>query len=101
MATHRISVTMNPTSIQVSPETLTMTAADEVYWEGYSPKKFSIAFEGTGPFPQARLSHSAAIERTKPVRRGSFKYTVISDEDPSVKLDPVIIVEDPPTGPNP
>lgn len=101
MATHRISVTVGSSAISVSPETLTMSASDDVYWEGSNPQRFTIAFEGHGPFNEARLAHSAAVARKQPVRRGSFKYSVISEQNPSVVLDPVIIVEDPPTGPNP
>ena len=101
MATHRISVTMGSSAIQVSPETLTMSAADDVYWEGASPHRFSIRFEGQSPFAEAQLPHSQAGDRKRPMRRGRFKYTVVSEQDPSLMLDPVIIVEDPPTGPNP
>lgn len=101
MAVHRISVTVGSSAIQVSPDTLTMSAADDVFWEGANPQKFSIAFDGPGPFNAATLSHSAATSKARPIRRGRFKYTVISESNPSLKLDPIIIVEDPPTGPNP
>jgi hypothetical protein len=29
--------------------------------------------------------------------KGRFKYTVVSDENPRLKLDPVIIIDPPPT----
>ncbi|MEO5616217.1 MAG: hypothetical protein ABIS67_00455 [Candidatus Eisenbacteria bacterium] len=101
MATHRISVTVENNTIQVSPDTLVMTAADEVQWAGTNPRQFSIAFDDDGPFGERNLAHALAVSAQKPKARGRFKYTVISAENPGLKLDPVIIVEDPPTGGNP
>lgn len=101
MNTHKISVTVERDAIQVVPETLTMTSEDEVHWGGTNARRFSIVFDGAGPFDRAQLSHDDAATRQRPRAKGRFKYTVISTEDPRVRLDPVVIVGDPPTGPNP
>ena len=101
MATHRISVTVDADSIRVDPDTLTMTSADEVQWAGTNPRKFSLVFEQEGAFGRRELDHDSATTGQKARTQGRFKYTVVSMEDRSVQLDPVIIVTDPPTGPNP
>ena len=101
MAIHRISVTVGDTSIQVDPETLVMTSADEVHWAGANPRKFSIVFDDAGVFGRREMEHAIATTRQRARIKGRFKYTVVSTEKPSVKLDPVIIIGDPPTGPTP
>ena len=101
MATHKISVTVGSASIQVAPDSLTMSSADEVHWAGTNPSKFSIAFDNDGPFGQRELAHGRATVPNKPQAKGLFKYTVISADNPGLKLDPTIIVEDPPTAPKP
>jgi hypothetical protein len=101
MATHRISVTVDADSITVDPDTLTMTSADEVHWAGTNARKFSLVFEHDRAFGRRELDHAAATSRQKPRAKGRFKYTVVSAENPSLQLDPDIIVEEPPTGPNP
>ena len=97
MKTHKISVTVGSGGIQVAPDTLTMTSDDEVYWEGNGPG-FSIEFDDRSPFTEMALAHSAATQKRRPRTRGRFKYTVVSDENPDVRLDPAIIVDEPPTG---
>ena len=101
MATHRISVTVGTSTIQVDPNSLVMTSADEVYWAGNNPRAFTIEFDNDGPFGQKNLTHERALSRNKPKVKGRFKYTVISAEDPGLRLDPDIIIEDPPTGQQP
>jgi hypothetical protein len=101
MKTHRISVTVETGSIRVEPDTLVMTSEDEVHWAGSTSRKFSIVFDGKGPFEMRELAHAAATSKQRPRAKGRFKYSVVSEENPDVRLDPVVIVEDPPTGPNP
>jgi hypothetical protein len=101
MATHKISVTVGDTSIKVEPDTLKMTSADEVHWAGTNPRKFSIVFDNEGVFGRRELDHAVATTRQRARTKGRFKYTVVSSEKPAVKLDPVIIIGDPPTGPTP
>ena len=101
MATHRITVTVGPSDIEVSPQTLTMSSADVVQWAGTNAREFSIEFDGAGPFSSARLPHAVARNAQRPTSKGRFKYTVVSSENPSLRLDPIIIVEDPPTGTKP
>ena len=99
MRSHTISVTVGQGSIVVEPDTLQMTTQDEVRWTGKNAKKFSIEFEGNGPFGgNRRLPHTAATAAQKPKAKGRFKYSVVSDENPKLKLDPVIIIDPPPTG---
>jgi len=101
MAKHQISVTVDSDSIRVAPESLSMTAVDEVRWQGTNSRAFSIHFENDGPFEQRELPHADALSHRKPARRGRFKYSVVSTENPGLVLDPEIIVHDPPTSPNP
>ena len=98
MKNHTISITVGPESIRVAPDPLIMTTDDDVQWEGVNARRFSIAFDGDGPFQSRELDHATANSRQRPRSRGRFKYTVISEDTPSLRLDPVIIVEDPPTG---
>jgi hypothetical protein len=95
--THTVSVTIGRNSITVKPDSLVMTTEDEVQWAGDGGKKFSIEFDGKGPFGSSKLAHAAATSRQKPRTLGRFKYTVISDENPGLKLDPDIVVDPPPT----
>ncbi len=101
MATHRISVTVSDASISVHPDTLKMTSADEVHWAGTNPRKFSIVFDNEGVFGRRELEHAVATTRQRPRAKGRFKYTVVSSEKPDLRLDPVIIIGDPPTSGNP
>ena len=100
MPTHRIQVTVENDKISVTPDSLSMTTADEVQWAGTNPKKFSIVFDDEAVFGQRELGHSLATARQKARRKGRFKYSVVSEDDPGLVLDPVIIVGDPPTDPN-
>ena len=101
MASHRISVTVDQAAIKVTPETLTMTSADEVQWAGTNARKFSIVFDHDGVFGKRELPHAVATNRQRPRVKGRFKYTVVSADNPGLKLDPIIIVEEPPTGTTP
>ena len=98
MKTHQISITVDSTSIQVSPETLVMTAVDEVHWKGTNARPFSIAFDGASPFATRELAYEVATTKQRPRTKGRFKYSVISGDNPNVRLDPEVVVEDPPTG---
>lgn len=97
MKTHTISVTVGRDAIQVVPETLVMTLADEVTWAGANTRRFSVVFDGAGPLAARELAHAAATSKQRPVLRGHFKYSVVSEENPALTLDPVIVVEEPPT----
>ena len=99
MKTHR--VTVGETTIQVTPDPLVMSAVDEVRWSGANARKFSIEFDGDGPFGDRQPGHAAATSSQRPRTKGRFKYTVVSQDNPGLRLDPVIIVEEPPTGSTP
>ena len=101
MAVHQISIAVREGSIEASPDTLVMNANDEVHWKGSTPRRFTIAFDGASPFDRAELDQSAAETRRRPRQTGRFKYTVIAADDPGLKLDPVIIVDEPPSDSNP
>lgn len=98
MKNHKISVTVDADSIRVTPDPLVMTSDDDVRWEGVNPRRFSIEFDGDGPFATRQLDPGGATSAQRPRARGRFKYTVVSEENPSLRLDPVIVVEEPPTG---
>ncbi len=99
MASHTISVTVDTASIQVKPTTLEMTTADEVKWAGTNPRKFSIVFDHEGVFGRHELEHAIASRGQRPRAKGRFKYSVVSEENPGLMLDPEVVVGDPPSGP--
>lgn len=101
MKTHTISVTVDSQTIRVAPDPLIMTQVDEVHWAGMNPRKFSIVFDGAGPFASRELKHADATRAQKPRSKGRFKYSVVSEENPSLRLDPEVIVEEPPSQPLP
>lgn len=96
-----VSVTVEKDSIRVSDDTLTMCEPDDVKWQGTNARRFKIVFDGQGPFADRELPHEAATRAQRPRMRGEFKYSVVSADDPGVVLDPVIVIEEPPTGPTP
>ena len=100
MSTHKVTVTVEGNAIRVSPDPLVMTSRDDVHWASAS-HRFTIEFDGTGPFASRRLAHDVASAPQKPQTRGRFKYTVALEANPAVRLDPEVIVGDPPTDPNP
>ncbi|NOT33883.1 MAG: hypothetical protein HOP12_06905 [Candidatus Eisenbacteria bacterium] len=97
MRTHRIAVTVDKSGIRVEPDSLTMTPLDDVHWASMNEQKFTIVFDSEGPFGVKQLAHADAALKQRPRYKGLFKYTVISVEDPTVQLDPVIIVDEPPS----
>ena len=101
MPTHRIAVTVGQDAIHVEPDTLVMTSDDLVHWDGGSGRGFSIVFDTHTAFGQKELPHAMARTHQKPKARGRFKYTVVSNDDPKLQLDPIIIVEEPPSKPHP
>ena len=101
MRTHKISVTVENDRIHVTPDPLVMFKADEVHWAGMNTRKFSIEFDGDGPFGARELKHDMANAKNRPTAKGRFKYTVVSEENPGLRLDPVIIVDEPPSGSKP
>lgn len=98
MRSHTISVTVDAGAIRVEPDVLVMTTRDEVRWAGTNSRAFSIEFDGDGPFGGRRLAHGAATTGQTPRTKGRFKYSVVSDENPGLRLDPVIVIDPPPTG---
>ena len=101
MKRHKVSVTIEGRGLSVSPDPIVMTSDDELHWASSSPQRFTIEFDGTGPFPALKLGHDEASSPRKPSRRGRFKYTVALESDPTVRLDPDVIVNDPPSEPHP
>ena len=101
MRTHKITVTVENDRIHVTPDLLTMFKSDEVHWAGMSARKFSIVFDGNGPFEVRELNHPMATAKNRPTTNGRFKYTVVSEENPDLRLDPVIVVDEPPSGSTP
>jgi len=101
MKRHQVSVTVEGRSIRVAPDPLIMTTDDELHWGGSGSQRFSIEFDGKGPFSAPKLAHDVAAAPQRPTLRGRFKYTVVLESDPTVRLDPEIVVNPPPTNPNP
>ena len=101
MKTYTVSVTVGQNSITVQPETQVMTTDDEIQWASGNGRRFSIEFDGPGPFVSSRLAYAAATTKQRPRSKGRFKYSVVSEENPGLKLDPDVIVDPPPTGGHP
>jgi hypothetical protein len=101
MKSHSISVDVNGRTISVSPDPLVMTSDDELRWKCSGPQRITVEFDGEGPFANSRLGHDAATSAQRPKQRGRFKYTVSLESDPSVNLDPDVVVGDPPSTPHP
>ena len=99
MKTYTVAVTVGKESISVHPDRQKMTVEDEIKWASGNGKRFTIEFEGAGPFANPRLAFAAATAQQRPRVEGIFKYTVISEENPSLRLDPDIVVDPPPTRP--
>jgi len=95
---HTIFITVEDASIRVSPETLTMSMRDEVRFVATNGRRFLIVFDGQGPFSRPDLAYAMATQRLRPQAKGRFKYTIVSEANPNNRLDPDIIVGDPPTG---
>ena len=101
MKRHKVSVSVEGRGLSVSPDPLVMTSEDELHWSCSSGHRFSVEFDGTGPFASRALGHDVASAPQRPNKRGRFKYTVILESDPSVRLDPEVVVTDPPSQPHP
>lgn len=101
MKNHRISVVVEGRAISVTPDPLVMTSADDLHWKCSGPHRITVEFDGAGPFAGRKLGHDAATKAQRPKQLGRFKYTVSLESDPSVNLDPEVIVGEPPSDPNP
>jgi hypothetical protein len=101
VASHKISVTVEKDGIRVAPDPLSMTSVDDVQWAGTNAAAFSIVFDDERAFGVREMAHAMASSPNRARAKGRFKYTVVSGADRNVKLDPIIIVGDPPTTPNP
>jgi len=101
MKSHSISVVVEGRAISVTPDPLVMTSDDELSWKCSGPQRITVEFDGAGPFESRSLGHDAATRAQRPKQRGRFKYTVSLESDPSVNLDPDVIVGDPPSTPHP
>jgi hypothetical protein len=95
MKRHQASVTVEGRGIRVAPDPLVMTTDDELHWGSSGSHRFTIEFDGKGPF-SARRSVTMWRRRHGAKLRGRFKYTVVLESDPTVRLDPEIIVNPPP-----
>lgn len=101
MKRHKVSVTIEGRGIRVSPDPLMMTSADELHWGTSGPQRFTVEFDGAGPLASRVLSHELANAPQRPKQKGRFKYTVALESDPTVRLDPEVIIGDPPSQPEP
>jgi len=100
MEKHVIQVSLQKEKIGVEPAELTMSVHDEVRWEVRDKGRLSIEFDGKSPFAGKTLAHDKATQGNRPrdEARGSFKYSVVDEANPNKRLDPAIIIKDPPTG---
>jgi hypothetical protein len=101
MKRHKVSVTVEGRGIRVAPDPLVMTTDDELHWGSSGSHRFTIEFDGKGPFSARTLGHDVAAAPQRPKLSGRFKYTVVLESDPTVRLDPEVVVNPPPTNPGP
>jgi hypothetical protein len=58
-----------------------------------------ITASSSGGTGCAAAADSGGGANQRPRSRGEFKYAVVSEENPGLRLDPIIVVEEPPTEP--
>jgi hypothetical protein len=74
-----------------------MDLTSKIKWRlAVEGKAFWIVFEDRTPFDRHVISLTELAAMGEPLLPGVFKYHVVLDEDRTVRLDPVIII-DPPT----
>jgi len=98
--TKQINVTVSGRSISVDVEQCGLKHQDTVVWASTTGDAIRIEFTGESPFDAASLSYAEATTARSPRRdaeMSDYKYDVVLESDPSIRLDPIIIVEDPPT----
>ena len=97
MAVHQVNVTIQNGMITVDQPVVRIHEDSFVQWNGNEP--FSIEFDKPNAFG-ARLSHAEAQRPNGPKQgnSGSYKYTIVSDKDNRIKLDPIVIVDPGTTG---
>ncbi|NNF06124.1 MAG: hypothetical protein HKN21_05135 [Candidatus Eisenbacteria bacterium] len=103
MAEKVVHVTVGEDSISVDPETIHMRREDRLRWVGKNPKRFAVVFEKDSPFDEVEIDDEKVKRSQQPRRNAEFmkyKYTVISTENPSVMLDPLVIIDPPDTNPD-
>jgi hypothetical protein len=101
MSTHKVQVSVEGRTIRVTPDPVVIQSADELHWNCSTPHRFRVEFDGQGPFANRTLGHDSATQPQRPRGSGRFKYTVSLESDPSIQLDPEVIVEQPPSHPGP
>ena len=84
MKRHKVSVVVEGREVRVSPDSLTMTSEDEIHWGGEGSLRFTVEFDGAGPFANRVLGHDEANSPKRPTRTGRFKYTVALESDPTM-----------------
>jgi hypothetical protein len=95
--THQVAVTVEAHAIRVKIETLVMTSDDDA-WPARTRRNSRSSSTAQAHSPTAP-THDAAKRRQKP-RTGRKVHGDLGRE-PALVLDPIIIVEEPPTGPAP
>lgn len=96
-----INVTVGETSISVDPDTCHVKRAQDIQWAAVNSQPFRIEFANESPFQEMVLDFSAATtprQVRSEAEMKDYKYTVVSERNPGVKLDPIIIIDDPPSG---
>ncbi len=92
---YMIQVTIEGSAISVDPNELTVPQGEKVIWNTKGNETFTIMFEGQGPFWTEVLTFDAATSPQHALNRGRFKYSVVKDSDPAVRLDPMVVVDPP------
>ena len=98
MKSHSVSVVVEGRGIRVSPDPLVMTSNDEIKWACSSSHRFMVTDPGLSPV--------ACWLMTRPQHHNGRRLTVGSStrcrwKDPSVRLGPEVVVEHPPSTPEP
>lgn len=79
---------------RVSPDPVHVPLGGEVVWKSSSRLPFSIVF--ADPFFEHAIRFGNATRGLVAMNVGKFKYSVVLESDPSVRLDPEIEVDPPP-----
>ena len=108
--THAITLNINrrKKTISLEPDLIEVGGGDTVVWKRTGDKEpFIISFKKYGnkghkghesPFPEDTFTDDTALSPQETLRGGTYRYSVTLVNDPSVSVDPTVVVV-PPTYP--
>ncbi len=90
-----IEVTINGDVITVDQDPLKVHQGEKVLWTTKGSETFTIMFKDQGPFWTEVLTFDAATSPQHALNQGHHKYSVVKDSNPTIRLDPMVVVDPP------